>query len=97
MYERLKGEPIDWAQHGSLPFRYKNYAELRSVNLPYWWFPYPLDWRESPHRKRLMRDIGLPDFWRKHGFPSHCRALGDDDFECDVLLPEKPRRRGWVN
>ena len=31
----------------------------------------------------MMRDIGLPEYWRKHGFPPQCRPIGDDDFECD--------------
>jgi tetratricopeptide (TPR) repeat protein len=52
-------------------------------DLSYWWLPYPLDFRNSPHRKRLIRDIGIYDYWRKHGFPPQCRPLGNNDFECD--------------
>ena len=26
---------------------------------------------------------GLPEFWREQGFPPQCKAVGDDDFECD--------------
>ena len=46
------------------------------------------DHAQEPHlpeeaRKRLMREIGIPAYWRKHGFPPQCRPLGSDDFECD--------------
>jgi hypothetical protein len=31
----------------------------------------------------MMREMGIPEYWRKHGFSPQCRAIGDDDFECD--------------
>jgi tetratricopeptide (TPR) repeat protein len=64
-------------------FLYRRYDQLRSSELAYWWYPYPLEFRNSPHRKRMMREIGMPVYWRKHGFPPQCRPIGDDDFECD--------------
>jgi TolB-like protein len=64
-------------------FLYRQYDQLRSSELAYWWFPFPLEFRNSPHRKRLMRELGLPAYWRKHGFPPQCRPQGADDFECD--------------
>ena len=64
-------------------FVYRQYDELYGSDLPYWWFPYPLEFRDSPHRKRMMREMGMPEYWRKHGFPPPCRPVGDDDFECD--------------
>jgi TolB-like protein len=64
-------------------FLYGQYDQIHSSELAYWWFPYPLEFRNSPHRKRMMREVGLPEYWRKHGFPPQCRPLGDDDFECD--------------
>ena len=39
-----------------------------------------------PRWKEQVRRDGLLDFWRERGFPSWCRPLGDDDFEC--FLPE---------
>jgi TolB-like protein/Flp pilus assembly protein TadD len=39
-----------------------------------------------PRWKEQVRRDGLLDFWRERGFPSWCRPLGDDDFEC--ILPE---------
>ncbi|MGB5411887.1 MAG: hypothetical protein WBN09_10190, partial [Woeseiaceae bacterium] len=64
-------------------FTYRQYDRLSAIDQPYWWFAYPQDFRSSPHRKRLMREIGLPEYWRKRGFPAQCRPLGADDFECD--------------
>jgi hypothetical protein len=39
----------------------------------------------------------LPAYWRKHGFPAHCRPVGNDDFDCDVRRLHKKKRSGWVN
>ena len=34
-------------------------------------------------KRRLAIDSGLPKFWREQGFPPQCRAVANDDFECD--------------
>jgi len=39
-------------------------------------------WLESEGRKQMMRYWHLPEYWRKHGFPSQCRPIGESDFEC---------------
>ena len=91
-YFRAGAEEPEWAAtHPSFLFLYRQYDQIHESDLPYWWFPYPLEFRESPHRKRIMREMGMPDYWRKHGFPSQCKPLGDDDFEC--VFAEAPRRR----
>jgi len=51
------------------------------------WEPRPAAWRNSPGFKRLLRQMGIPAYWRKHGFPPHCRALAGDDFICDKASP----------
>ena len=51
------------------------------------WEPRPVGWRNSPGLKRLLRQMGIPVYWRKHGFPPQCRALGRDDFICDKASP----------
>ena len=76
-------EPVFGPTHPDFLFLYRQYDQLRTSDLPYWWFPYPLEFRNSPERKRLMRDTGMPAYWRKHGFPPQCRPKGADDFECD--------------
>jgi len=49
----------------------------------FWWHPNVPDFRESPYRKKLIREMGIYDYWREAGFPPQCRPLGEDDFECD--------------
>ena len=78
-----ESEPVIGASYPDYLLRYRRYDQLQSSELAYWWFPYPLEFHDSPHRKRLMRLTGLPEYWRKHGFPPQCRAQGADDFECD--------------
>ena len=91
-YFRAGAADPDWDEtNPDYMFVYRQYDQLKSSDLAYWWFPYPLEFRNSPHRKRMMREMGLPEYWRKHGFPPHCKAVGKDDFEC--VLPKAPRRR----
>ena len=74
-------------------FNYRQYDQLHHSDNPYWWFPYPLEFRNSPHRKRMMREIGIPEYWRKHGFPPQCTPVGEDDFKCvPVEAPRRPAR-----
>ena len=82
-YPAGEAEPVWDPTHPNYLFIYRQYDQLHNSDLPYWWFPYPLEFHDSPHRKRLMREMGMPAYWRKHGFPSQCRPLGADDFECD--------------
>lgn len=48
------------------------------------WEPRPAGWRNSPAFKRLLVKLGVPTYWRKHGFPPQCRAVGASDFSCDA-------------
>jgi len=48
------------------------------------WEPARPGWRNSVGFKRVLQKMGVVAFWRKHGFPSHCRAQGTNDFSCDV-------------
>jgi hypothetical protein len=50
------------------------------------WLPDAAEFRGTPQFKRLVRNLGIYDFWLERGFPSQCRPLGDDDFECDQEL-----------
>jgi len=36
----------------------------------------------NPKLKQLFREMGLVDYWKKHGWPDRCRPKGEDDFEC---------------
>jgi len=50
------------------------------------WHPDAAEFRGTPQFKRLIRNLGILDYWLERGFPSQCRPLGDDDFECDQEL-----------
>jgi adenylate cyclase len=62
----------------------------RSSNPNVLWNPFLVD-RRRPDlrdryfeaRKQRLRDIGVVAYWQTHGFPSQCRPVGADDFECD--------------
>ena len=85
-YARADGKPLDWASSRGqyLAFAYRNYAGVKSPDTynMIWWAPYPAKLKGSPHQKRWMRLMGLPEFWRENGFPPQCRPVGKDDFEC---------------
>jgi len=83
-YKASTGKALDWTADEYLALYFKNYAAITEhPDNPFWWYPYPKDLKQSPHRKRMIRDFGLFAYWQKHGFPPQCRAVGDDDFECD--------------
>jgi hypothetical protein len=83
-WEASTGKALDWTLDNYHAFYFKNYAAITGYpNSPFWWYPYPEDFKQSPHRKRMIRDMGTYAYWKKHGFPAQCRPVGDDDFECD--------------
>ncbi len=47
------------------------------------WCPEYAAYRHTADFKKLAVAMGLHSYWRKHGFPPQCRAVGKDDFECD--------------
>lgn len=47
------------------------------------WGPLFTDYRRSPEFKQFMREAGVDRYWRAHGFPPQCKAVGKDDFECE--------------
>jgi hypothetical protein len=38
--------------------------------------------RKLPGFKAMVREAGLVDYWRAHGWPDYCRPVGDADFSC---------------
>ena len=88
VHKALTGSELDWGGEDAVDaLVFRAYGALSAdLSQQAWWHPYPTDFFDSPHRKRIMREAGLPDHWRKHGFPAHCRPLGQDDFECDRLV-----------
>ena len=49
----------------------------------YMWDESHKNYRRSPQFKQHMKATGALDYWQEHGFPSQCRPVGNDDFECD--------------
>ena len=47
------------------------------------WLPHMREVRQLPRFNKLMKEIGLVDYWKKFGWPDLCRPVGDDDFVCD--------------
>ena len=97
LYQATTGSELDWGV--ATVFAPLNFGQFDKVvprsasSSQDWWQPYPVEWRSSPHRKRIMHELGLPEYWRKHGFPSHCRPVGHEDFECDVPVEKSEKKR----
>jgi len=47
------------------------------------WFDQSSQFRASSYFKPLVSKLGWQAYWRKHGFPPQCRAVGEADFECE--------------
>lgn len=47
------------------------------------WYPVAAEYRQSSAFNQFVSALGLPDYWRKTGYPPQCRAVGKDDFTCD--------------
>ena len=53
------------------------------------WWPGMAAARRAPGFKRLIRDLGLYDYWRQSGhWADFARPVGDDDFEVFRLMPD---------
>lgn len=46
------------------------------------WLPQFSHYRQSSAFKQLAGDLGLTAYWREHGFPPQCKAVGAVDFAC---------------
>jgi adenylate cyclase len=47
------------------------------------WWPILREVRQLPRFKKLVKEIGLVDYWNRFGWPDICRPLDNGDFECD--------------
>ena len=59
--------------------------ESRNGTLDMHWLNYPFlsPLHNAEPYKRLIKKIGVYDFWRENGFPRYCRPIGEDDFACN--------------
>ena len=47
------------------------------------WDRYPPSFRGSAGFKKTLEQLNVPAFWREHGYPPQCRAIGETDFTCE--------------
>jgi TolB-like protein/Tfp pilus assembly protein PilF len=55
---------------------------VSSMDLTFINYPFLGPVHNSGAYKRLVRKIGLDDFWRESGYPEYCKPVGEDDFVC---------------
>ena len=96
-YKAATGDDLDWLGDLYSPLSFRVFDAVPAISFAQsWWQPYPAEWRAAPRRKAIMNELGLPAYWREHGFPPHCRPLGENDFECvyeEKAGPKESRRR----
>jgi len=58
-------------------------VSMRPGNINNYWYPLFSKVRQMPQFKKLVREIGLIDFWNQFGWPDLCKPTDDGDFVCD--------------
>jgi TolB-like protein len=56
--------------------------EVNTDMLVHWEPGFP-QFRNSPAFKTILGRLGIPAYWREHGYPPQCRPAGKTDFTCD--------------
>jgi TolB-like protein len=56
--------------------------EGRGSTLVSYWDPVHAGFRNSPAFRSILERLGIPAYWREHGYPPLCWPLGADDYEC---------------
>ena len=57
-------------------------AMLRSPDSYTLWSPLMAEVRRQPQFKRIVKKLGLVEYWREFTWADSCQPVGDDDFEC---------------
>ena len=71
--------------HVGAPERALEYYEEAAVtgsDIGLLWHPTYAPARKTDRFKKIVRDLGLVNYWRAKGWLSFCRPVGADDFEC---------------
>ena len=58
-------------------------CSLKISSAGFLWYAVFHEVRQIPRFKKLMRKIGLVDYWNKFGWPDICHKLDNGDFVCD--------------
>ncbi len=53
-----------------------------STTLPFLWQVEATEFRHTDYFKQMVRNNNMLLYWQSAGFPDQCRALGEEDFEC---------------
>lgn len=62
---------------------YDRVSDSTSKTDTFMWTSAAADYRQSENFKQLMKNRGIPGYWKQRGFPPQCRPMGKDDFHCD--------------
>ena len=65
---------------------YEGWADASYIvdaGFPRLWHPSYAPVRKLERFKAYVRKAGFVDYWRAHGWPEVCRAVGADDFVCE--------------
>jgi adenylate cyclase len=54
----------------------------RTSTLVSYWDPVHAGFRNSRAFRSILEQLGIPAYWREHGYPPQCRPVGADDYEC---------------
>ena len=46
------------------------------------WYRLHEDFLSSPERNRIIRELGIEEYWRRWGFPPQCKPVDEANFEC---------------
>jgi len=54
-----------------------------STTLPTIWQTEATEFRHTDYFKQMVQNNNILLYWQSAGFPDQCRALGEEDFECE--------------
>ena len=76
---------VNLQEFPELRVTFGDYAEIDLITQQeaWYWLPPHRNYRASNEFKEAIRDYGFYALWKERGFPSMCRPVGSDDFECD--------------
>jgi adenylate cyclase len=81
------GEALGWGGNARLALWLGDYSLVaerisEGVAPVVAWERHPASFRNSSGMKRQLEKMGVPAYWREHGFPPQCRPVGGGDFSC---------------
>jgi TolB-like protein/Tfp pilus assembly protein PilF len=80
-FDQKKIKPMTEEDLSSLLVPLGDY-DFRANSFEYWDASYT-GYRHSEQFRSMVQKSGVLDYWRKHGFPPQCHAVGADDFACN--------------